>query len=139
MHEGQIWRLPGKMSTREAADVFALGQDVALHGPFDLFFCSAGSKIQLGIKGVELEKITMRFAGWRTGPAITNFPKVIAALARTVSQLLVLRDILREGAQIRGQVKDHPMHPRSHGSVGIVGDHNETLSGSRWVVPFENG
>ena len=57
------------------------------------------NKIQLGIKGVELEEIAMGFAGRRTGPAITDFPKVIAALARTVSRLLVLRKILREGAQ----------------------------------------
>jgi len=128
-----------RLSTREAADVFALGQYVALHGPFDVFFCSAGHKIQLGIKGVELEEVAMGFAGRRTGPAITDFPKVIAALAPTVSRLLVLRDILREGAQIRGQVKDHPMHPGSHRSVGIVGDQNETLSGSRRSVPFERG
>ena len=59
---------------------------MALHGPFDLSFCNAGSKIQLGINGVEFEKIAMRFAGWRAGPAITNFPRVIAALARTVSR-----------------------------------------------------
>lgn len=128
-----------RWSTREAADVFALGQDVALHGPFDVFFCSAGHKIQLGIKGVELEEVAMGFAGRRTGPAITDFPEVIAALARTVRRLLVLWEILREGAQIRGQVEDHPMYPGSHRSVGIVGDQSETLRGSRRGVPFERG
>ena len=73
-----------RLSTREAADVFVLGQDVALHGPCDVFFCSAGHKLQLGIKSVELEEVAMGFAGRRTGPAITDFPKIIAALARTV-------------------------------------------------------
>lgn len=126
-----------RLLTREAANVFAPGQDVALHGPFDVFFCSAGHKIQLGIKGVELEEVAMGFAGRGTGPAITDFPKVIAALARTVSRLLVLREILWERAQLRGQVKDHPMHPGSHRSVGIVSDQNETLSGGRRDVPFE--
>src|SRR5208283_2156916 len=112
---------------------------MALHGVFHVFFCSAGHKIQLGIKGVELEEVAMGFAWRRTGPAITDFPKVIVALARTVSRLLVLGKILREGAETRGQVKDHPMHPGSHRSVGIVGDQNETLSGSRRGVPFERG
>ena len=36
----------------------------------------------------------MGFAGRRTGPAITDFSKVIAALPRTVSRLLVLREII---------------------------------------------
>ena len=75
---------------------------MALHGPFDVFFCRAGHKIQLGIKGVKLEEVAMGFAGRRTGPAITDFPKVIAALPRTVSRLLVLREIVRQGAQICG-------------------------------------
>jgi len=92
------------------------GQDVALHGAFDVFFCSAGHKIQLGIKGEELEEVAMGFAG-RTGPAITDFPKSFAALARNHQPIARSSEILRQGAQIRGQVKDHPCTQVPHRSV----------------------
>src|SRR6266481_3861350 len=66
-------------STGVAPHVFSLGQDVALHGPFDLFLRGARLEIQLGIEGVEFEEVAMRLPRRRTRPPISNFFKVIPA------------------------------------------------------------
>ena len=76
------------MSTREAANVFALGKDVALHSPFDLFFCSTSPEIQLGIEGVQFEEVAMGFAGGRTRPAVTETAKIVQALLRAAEDEL---------------------------------------------------
>src|ERR1700739_4489944 len=86
----------GEGSTGVAAHVFATGEDVALHGAFEVFFGGAGLEIQFGIKGVELEEIAMRLCGLPTGAAVANFLKVVGALAGAIGGLLGLRETLRE-------------------------------------------
>jgi hypothetical protein len=70
-----------RSSTGVAAHVFALGKDVILHGPFDLFLGVAWLEIQLGIEGVEFEEVAMRLAQRRTGPSITNFSNLVTRRA----------------------------------------------------------
>jgi hypothetical protein len=70
--------------------------------------------------GVEFEEIAVRVASRRAWTSVTDFPKIIAALARTVRRLLLPRDILGESAGIRWQIEQHPMYPGSHRCVGIV-------------------
>src|SRR5208337_487481 len=122
-----------------AAHPFALRQNVALHGSFDILFGGTRLEIQLRVQGVELEEIAVGLAWRRARPAITDFPKIIAAVSRTVRELLLLGDVLRERARVCGQVEEHPVHPGSHGCVGIVSDQSETLSRGGWVVPGESG
>jgi hypothetical protein len=45
-----------------AADVVAVGEDVALHGALDVFFAGAWLQIQFGVQRVELEEIAVDFA-----------------------------------------------------------------------------
>jgi hypothetical protein len=75
---------PGKIFNARSGRCIRPGPGCGLVWPVRPFFCSGGHKIQLGIKGVELEEIAMGFAGRRTGPAITDFPIFEDQCARIV-------------------------------------------------------
>ena len=102
---------------------------MALHGALHVLFRGAGLEIELAIQGVELEEVAMDLARGRARSAIADFVEIIGALSRTVGGLLGLREILRKRTQIRRLVKNHPMHPNSNGSIGIIGDKSKALGG----------
>jgi hypothetical protein len=81
-----------------AAHGFAAGENVALHGALNIFFCGTRLEIQLGVERIKLEVVAMSACG-RAGPAITDFIEVIFALARTVGGLFGLWKILRKKTQ----------------------------------------
>src|SRR6266581_2977059 len=132
-------RLPITASAAVFANQFGLREDVALHGALDVGFGGASFQIQFRIERVELEKIAVRLAGRRARPAVTDFAEIIAALTRAIRKLLLLRDSLRKLSGVRGQVEEHPVDPRAHGSVGIVHDEREALRLCRRIIPGELG
>src|SRR5205085_4397886 len=85
----------------------------------------------------QLEKIAMRFARRRARPTITNSAKVVSALPRPISKLLLLCHPLLKFSGIRRQIEQHPMHPRARRGIWIVHDERKALRLSGRLVPIE--
>jgi len=94
----------GKDCQREKRPMYSSWPGCGLAWRVRRLFCSAGHKIQLGIKGEELEEVAMGFAGG--GQARHNrFSQNHCGLARTISRLLVPREILRQARRFAGRSK----------------------------------
>ena len=124
-----------KTSAAVFANKFGLGKDAAFHGAFDVGLGGVSLEVQFRIERVQLEKIAVRLAGRRARSPVTDFAEIISALAGPTRKLLLLRDSLRKLSGIRGQVEEHPVHPRAHGSVRIVHDERQALRFCRHLIP----
>src|SRR5437667_11390909 len=62
------------------AHEFALSEDVALHGLFDIGLRARPFQGKFRIECVELEKIPVRLPRWRTRATISFFPQAVGSL-----------------------------------------------------------
>src|SRR6202521_485017 len=124
-------------STAVSANQFGLGEDVRLHGPFQLSLRRTGFEIQLRIERGQLEKIAVRLAGRRTRPAVSDLAEIVPALQRAAGKLLLPRHPFRKFLGVCGKVVQNPVHPRSRGGVGIIHDEGKALGICRRFIPFQ--
>src|SRR5438046_55831 len=100
------------------AKEFGLGNDVALHRPFQVSLCNAWFEIQLRIERIQFEKISVWLTRRRTRPAVADFAEVISALARAAGKLLLARQPLRKFPCVRGNVIQNPVPPTAPWGAG---------------------
>src|SRR5208337_3986003 len=85
----------------------------------------SGREIELCIERVEAKEIAVRLARRRTRPVVANFPEVVSPLTRAIIQLLAFRNTFRKRLRACWQVPKHPVHPGSHGRIGVVRNKRE--------------
>src|SRR5271165_1371407 len=128
-----------KRLSPERTHMFRFSQDVAFHRSVKLRAGGSGREVELHIEGIQAEEIAMRLARRRTRPVVANLSEVVAALPRAILQLLALRNVLAKGMRVSGKVPKYPVHPGSHGSIGVI--HDQSVAGSlcRRAAPIQCG
>ncbi len=69
------------------------------HRPLDGLFRRAGLQVKLLVQSVELEEVAMRFARWRTRPAITKPFEIVDPLLRAAGKVLALGNVFGQLAR----------------------------------------
>jgi len=102
-----------------------VGDEMRLHGEFELDAAGAGLEVEAGVERVEPEEVAMGIAGRRTRATIADAVEVVDALAGTVVEQFDLGRVLGAERGAGGDVPEEPVGPGAGGCVGIVGDEGE--------------
>src|SRR5713101_5401486 len=137
--EKRVFVSAGEFLSLVPAYPLSLAQDVTLHGLLEFLIARSRFEVELAIKRIKFEEITMRLARGRAGAVVADLAEVVTALALAAGQFVNFAYPLRQTGGCGRHIKQNPVRPGASGSVRIIRNESETLRADRRFGPGEFG